>query len=304
MAREGLSSNGLVGMFGFSGSAWRHAGTGRSGPPRSVSRFMKETHPASNRRLGSDCLQLEHVEVPGRVVNVQTVVDEVATIAKIAFGSQGIDKLHWRVPQFREWQLEAALTLVRGVVDDNDMMVACVIRPGKGNEVIRCPVAGPGRFRVNLRPRAVAKSAGLLQHPQQRTIKGGTFLLDRLDRATAEMDRHPNPTESQNMRVARISCLVRRGAGLVAVKIPTFWGGWCGSSRCERHASTLPRLCGGFGISSGSCRPGQTVRGLLCRAAVGRGPQERRTTGGGDRSGADGGATPVAAARCGAGPLV
>ena len=74
--------------------------------------------------------------------------------------------------------------------------------------------------------------------------------------------------------------------------------------RCDRHGSTVPSVCGGSGIGAGPCRPCEAVRGLLYRAAIGGGPQERRTAGGGDRAGANRGATPVAAALCGPGAVV
>ena len=40
---------------------------------------------------------------------------------------------------------------------DDEMTAAFVACPGVGNEVIACPVAGPGRLRLDLRPGAVAK---------------------------------------------------------------------------------------------------------------------------------------------------
>src|SRR5260370_22238866 len=114
----------------------------------------------------------------------------------------------------------------------------------------------------------------------------------------------PSHNESQNGTSGRQFLLARRGCDLVAVKIRTTWGGWGGSSRRDWYRGTVPCLCGRLGVGSGPCRPGQTVCGLLRRAAVGRGPQERRTIGGGDRPGANGGATPVPAASRAAGTLV
>ena len=98
--------------------------------------------------------------------------------------------------------------------------------------------------------------------------------------------------------------LLRRGSSLVAVEVQPAGGQGCGSSRWDRHTGALLRLCGRPGIGSGPCRPGQAVRGLLCRAAFGRGPEKRRTIGGSDCAGANGGATPIAAPLRGTGTLV
>ena len=59
-----------------------------------------------------------------------------------------------------------------------------------------------------------------------------------------------------------------------------------------------------FGSGARPCRPDQAIRGRLYRSVVGGGPQECRTAGGGDCAGANSGATPIAAALCGAGAVV
>lgn len=45
-------------------------------------------------RLTEDRLQREHVEVPGSVIDVQSMIDEVGAIAEVAFGSDDIGKMY------------------------------------------------------------------------------------------------------------------------------------------------------------------------------------------------------------------
>ncbi len=105
----------------------------------------------------------------------------------------------------------------------------------------------------------------------------------------------PNPTESQTAQVVWKVLLAATRERLGSSEDSNLRGEGCGSSRCDRHTSALPRLRDRPGIGPGPCRPGQAVRGLLYRSAFGRRPQERRTTGGSDCAGAHGSATPISA---------
>src|SRR6202012_2515707 len=88
---------------------------------------------------------------------------------------------HWFAAKLWEWQLQAALSLVVGVVDDDDMAAAFGISPCVGNEVIPGPVVGPGRQRLDQRPGAVAKRTSLLQDLQQPCVEAGNFRARRLN---------------------------------------------------------------------------------------------------------------------------
>src|SRR5437660_23128 len=94
--------------------------------------------------------------------------------------------------QFRERQRQAALRLVAGVIDDDEMAAAGITGPGISDEAVRGPVAGPGRLRLDLRPSAIAKGR-LFQYRQQLGIKGVDLQVRWLGRTTAEMGLHPHP---------------------------------------------------------------------------------------------------------------
>src|SRR5882724_10756149 len=72
------------------------------------------------------------------------------------------------------------------------MTPAGIAGPGIGDEAVRGPIAGPGRLRLDLHPRAIAEGV-LVHYRQQFGIKGRDLGVRRLDRAPAEMGRHPSP---------------------------------------------------------------------------------------------------------------
>ena len=109
------------------------------------------TAAASLRDIGIlHCSQLEHVEVPRSVIDLEAIVDNVAAVAIIKLGPHHISQAHWLAAKFREGQRQPALTLVIGVIDDEEMAGARIGNPGACNEVVGGPVAGPGRLRLDL----------------------------------------------------------------------------------------------------------------------------------------------------------
>src|SRR5271167_2228346 len=100
--------------------------------------------------------------MPGSVINVETVLDEFAAVAIVNLGPHYIGEAHLLAAQFREWQKQAALPLVAGIIDDDEMVAAVLAGPGEGDKAIKGPIARPGGQRLDLRPGAVAKGAGPL----------------------------------------------------------------------------------------------------------------------------------------------
>src|SRR6516164_7995392 len=143
--------------------------------------------------LNLHCLQLKHVEVPGTVIDEETVINKVGAVAIVNLGPHSVGQAYLPAAKFREWQRQSALPLVSGVIDDDDMAGAVPTGPGRGDEAIRGPVVGPGGLRLDLRPGAVAKGR-LLQYSQQSGIKGSDLRVCRLDRTAAEVGRHSDPS--------------------------------------------------------------------------------------------------------------
>lgn len=56
------------------------------------------------RDRASVCMQREHVEVPGRMIDVEAMVNEVATIAIINLGPREVGKAHLFGAQIRPWK--------------------------------------------------------------------------------------------------------------------------------------------------------------------------------------------------------
>ena len=107
------------------------------------------------------CSQLEHVELPWGVIDIEAVIYEFAAVAVVNLGPpHQIGQADLLAAEFRESQRQSALRLVSGVIDDDDIAAAVLASPGVGDKVVRTPVAGPGQRRLDLRPRAVAKGAG------------------------------------------------------------------------------------------------------------------------------------------------
>src|SRR5439155_352922 len=65
--------------------------------------------------------------------------------------------------------------------------------PGRSDKAIKCPVVGPGRHWLDLRPASVAEGARLLKHLQQSAIKCSDLGLGCLYRPAAQMGWHPHP---------------------------------------------------------------------------------------------------------------
>jgi len=89
-------------------------------------------------------LQLKHVEVPGTVIDEETIINEVGAVAIVNLGPHSVGQAYLPAAKFREWQRQSALPLVSGVIDDDDMAASVLASPGIGDEAVRGPVVGPG----------------------------------------------------------------------------------------------------------------------------------------------------------------
>src|SRR5580693_3033982 len=107
------------------------------------------------------CSQLEHVELPWGVIDVEAVICEFAAVAVVNLGPHQIGQADLLAAEFRESQRQSALRLVSGVINHDDMAAAVLASPGVRDKAARSPVAGPGRQRLDLRPGAVAEGPGL-----------------------------------------------------------------------------------------------------------------------------------------------
>src|SRR5271156_3117726 len=102
--------------------------------------------------------------MPGRVVDVEPRIGDLAAIAIVDLSAGQVGQSYRLVAELGKRQRQAALPLVAGVIDNDDMAAFVLSGPGVGDKAIRGPVVGPGRLRLDLRPSAVAKGAGVLQN--------------------------------------------------------------------------------------------------------------------------------------------
>src|SRR6516225_5055643 len=127
-------------------------------------------------------LQLKHVEVPGTVVDEETLINEIGAGAIVNLGPHSVGQAYLPAAKFREWQRQSALCLAAGIIDDDDMAGAVLTGPGRGDEAIRGPVVGPGWLRFYLRPSAVAKRLLSIQPTVWRKRQRSPGLSTRPDR--------------------------------------------------------------------------------------------------------------------------
>src|SRR6266566_4642631 len=77
-------------------------------------------------------------------------------------GAHHIDQAYLFAAECWERQLQPALRLAPGVIDHDDMAATILTGPGRSDKAIRCPVVGPGRHWLDLRPASVAEGARFL----------------------------------------------------------------------------------------------------------------------------------------------
>jgi hypothetical protein len=80
-------------------------------------------------------VQLEHVEMPGDMIDEEAVINEVAPVAIINLRPNRIGKMHLLAAKFRKGKFQTALPLIASVIDD-DVAVAVLVGPGIGNETV------------------------------------------------------------------------------------------------------------------------------------------------------------------------
>src|ERR1700730_2361475 len=112
--------------------------------------------------------------MPRSVIYVETAVDHISPVEIVNLGPHQISQTHRLAAKFWEGQRQPALSLAVGIIDDGEMSGAIVASRGKGDEVLRGPIAGPGRLRMDLRPGAVAKRTRL-QNLQYPGVERGNF---------------------------------------------------------------------------------------------------------------------------------
>jgi len=95
-------------------------------------------------------LQSKNVQVPGGVIDVETAIDELVAVAVVNLRPHEIGEANLPTAKLGEWQRQPALTLISGIVDDDDMATAGRSGPGVGDKPVRGPVAGPSRLRLDL----------------------------------------------------------------------------------------------------------------------------------------------------------
>src|SRR6516164_386229 len=139
--------------------------------------------------LGSARLHSKYVEVPGGVIDVEPGTRQLAAVAIVNLRAHEIGKAHLLTAKLGKGQLQPALPLISGIIDDDNVSAALGALPAIGDEIVMGPVTGPSRQWLDLRPPAVTKR-GPLQYSQQLGIKFGNFPVFRLGRAAAQMGRH------------------------------------------------------------------------------------------------------------------
>ena len=129
--------------------------------------------------------QVENVELPRPLIDEQPRIEHFGAVPFVRLGSHQVAELDGAASHFRKRQAQATLPLTGGVVDCHNATLSGSASPGVRNKIVVRPVARPSRQGINLRPRAVAKSLGLLQHIEQAGIERFDLWVGRLDWTTA-----------------------------------------------------------------------------------------------------------------------
>ena len=95
------------------------------------------------------------------MVDEEAVLGEIAAGAVVDLGTHQIGQAKLLAGQVRKRQGQPTLPLVGGIIDDDEIATGVLAGPGLSDETVRGPVARPGRQRLDLRPRAVAKGTRL-----------------------------------------------------------------------------------------------------------------------------------------------
>src|SRR3954447_4735565 len=74
-------------------------------------------------------MQFKYVEIPGAVINEETVIEHIGSIAIVHLVSDQIGQAHLPVTHFRKWQEKPALPLIAGVIDNHSISAAIVAGP-------------------------------------------------------------------------------------------------------------------------------------------------------------------------------
>src|ERR1700720_2985982 len=90
------------------------------------------------------CSQLEHIELPWDMIDVEAVICEFAAVAVVNLGPHQIGQADVPAAEFRESQRQSALPLVSGVIDDDDIAAAVLASPGVGDKAVRSRDRWPG----------------------------------------------------------------------------------------------------------------------------------------------------------------
>ena len=103
--------------------------------------------------LGSNYLDFEQIEMPGSMIDKETVLDQIGAVAQVNLAPHDIGKTCLGAAHIRERQFQTALGLIPGIVDGDNMTTAGVAFPDASDETVRRPVAGP----CDLKSRSVTR---------------------------------------------------------------------------------------------------------------------------------------------------
>src|SRR5690349_11682054 len=89
---------------------------------------QRREHFAASSAAGNT--HFEYIKMPGTMIDVETVIEDIGPIPIVHFISHQIGQAHLPIFQFRKRQKEPALCLVVGIVDNDDVSTVITAGPG------------------------------------------------------------------------------------------------------------------------------------------------------------------------------
>jgi len=117
-----------------SGEVLAHLGQGKGGRDSSNANVACSASDLSCSLAGAP--DLEHVDLPGGLVDVETALDQIAAITMVDFAPHQICEKQLPLLQLGEWQAQITLPSIFSVIYDRDVATFVLSGPSVGNKAL------------------------------------------------------------------------------------------------------------------------------------------------------------------------
>ena len=157
----------------------------------------------------ADGLDLEHVDAPGRLIDIEPAARQIVAVPQIDFVADPVREAKAPAAQVRKRQHQPALAASSGVVHDDEMGKAVRAGPGTGHEAIPAFVAGPrGTGDGFATRRRRGRASVSFSTSSSRLVETGDPIIDGFDGPATEVgwQAHPRALELPLMEEAQARC--------------------------------------------------------------------------------------------------